>query len=138
MRGESTEVELQYVEVGAGLPTWAPYQAIIYSAKIEFTRKQPDGELFDPISITVPMDFSVPVDPAGKKTAKTSLKVAPEWWVEQNFGPNDPTEVGDIVVAEAKITFTGADSVSGRSLQAIGKLDVHFADFYDDPQSAGK
>jgi len=138
MVGATTEVELQYVEIGAGLPTWTPYQAIITKAKIEFKRTQPDGELFDPISITVPMDFNVPVDPAGKKTAKTSFEVAPEWWVEQNFDANDPTAVGDIVVAEAKITFTGADSVSGKLIQAIGMLDVHLADFYDDPQSMGK
>jgi hypothetical protein len=138
MRGETTEVELQYVEIGAGLPTWTPYEVIISKATIAFTRTQPDAEPFDPPSITVPMDFNVPVDPTGKKTSKAVFEVAPEWWVERNFEANDPTEVGDIVVADAKITFTGVDSVSGRQVQAIGRLDVQFADFYDDPSSPGR
>jgi hypothetical protein len=138
MRGESTKVELQYVEAGPGLPTWRPYEAVLTKATISYTRTQPDAEPFEPPSITYPMNFNIQADYTEKKTAIMSFEVAPAWWVEQNFSESGPTEVGEIVAAEATIRFSGYDSVAGKELLAVGKLALQFADFYDNPATAGR
>jgi hypothetical protein len=134
---DSIEVELQYVEIGAGLPTWTPYQASIN--RITVTYKSADPTITYDNAI-IPMFMSVVADREGKKTRKFTTTVVPAWWKEKTFGDDvvEPPDYDLLDVVDATIKFSGYDSVSGRAVEASGKLSIEFGNFYDDPTSFGK
>ena len=134
---DTVAVELQYVEVGPGLPSWTPYQAIANKATISYKSADPTVT-YD--NVTTPLSVSVMSDPTGRKVTKFGLTVVPLWWKEQYFDGDvsDPTQTSIIDVVNATVKFTATDSISGKELQATGYLQIEFADFYDDPRSAGR
>ena len=130
---DTVTVEMQYVEIGAGLPTWTPYQAILTKGTIKYTSLREETEYED---VVTPLTVSVPADPEGKKTTKFKMCVVPAWWKELYFSEGDPDEIIDVV--DAEITFSAYDSISMMTRTAKGNLQIEIADFYDDPEGAGR
>lgn len=137
VRADSAEIELQYVEIGAGLPTWTPFEAIINKATITY-KSQVDPEIiYDPV--VIPMTAYIMSDPTGKKTTRFVMTVLPVWWKIQYFDGDvsDPPDYDLLDVVEATIRFAGWDSVSLREVEATGKLQIEIGNFYDNEQSFG-
>jgi hypothetical protein len=139
---DSVEVVLQYVEIGAGLPTWTPYEALINQATVKFTSKNLTDEPPPYEDVKVTLAQSCVADPTGK--TKTTFYMTPisAAWKEKvfaDFTNEDDPEYTDIVdLADAKITFSGYDSVANRPVQAVGTFPVEFGNFYDDPSRFGR
>jgi len=133
-------IELQYVEIGPGLPTWTPYQANITRAQISFDKKL--GELQgnpDPVNVVV--NWAVPADPTGKKTVTAYLTICPALWKEQWFGDeaaNDPSELNAVGTYSARVRLTGIDDASGATVTAEGTVLVTFGNFFDDESRIGQ
>jgi len=134
---DTAEVELQYIEIGAGLPTWTPYEAIIDKATI--TYKSADPTVTYDIAV-IPLTTSIMSDREGKKTRKFVTTVVPAWWKERAFGGDvaEPPDYDLLDVVDATVKFSGWDSVSLRTVEAIGKLQIEFGNFPDNEQTFGK
>jgi hypothetical protein len=134
---DSVEIELQYVEIGAGLPTWTPFEAIVNKATIKYESSDPTIT-YDPEVIN--METYVMADQTNKKPTKFWMLFATPTWKEKYFPPDDydPTtgEIADNV--KATFTFSGWDSVALRTVEAKGTLQIEFGNFYDDQSAFGK
>ncbi len=137
VRADSAEIELQYVEIGAGLPTWTPFEAIINRATITYKSQMDPEIIYDPV--VVPMTAYIMSDPTGKKTTKFVTTVLPVWWKIQYFDGDvsDPPDYDLLDVVEATIRFAGWDSVSLRNVEATGKLQIEIGNFYDNEHAFG-
>jgi hypothetical protein len=143
--GDSVKVEMQYVEIGAGLPTYTPYEAIVTQATVTFTSKVPADPADKPPyqKVTVPLTVVVPSDPTGKKITTFWMTPVPSSWkqlvfLDGGFITESPYELNNVDLAEAKVTFIGYDSVANRSVEASGTFQVEFGNFWDDPTRFGK
>jgi hypothetical protein len=130
-------VELQYVDIGLGLPTWTPYQAIVNKVVISY-KSATEGVVYD--NVTMPMTQAVMADREGKKTVKFHATLVPAWWKEKFFGDDviEPPDYDILDHVEATIKFTAIDSVSGREIVGTGKLGMEIGNFYDDEGTIGK
>jgi hypothetical protein len=137
VRADSAEIELQYVEIGAGLPTWTPFEAIINRATITYKSQMDPEIIYDPV--VVPMTAYIMSDPTGKKTTSFVTTVLPVWWKIQYFDGDvaDPPDYDLLDVVEATIRFAGWDSVSLRNVEATGKLQIEIGNFYDNENAFG-
>lgn len=128
-------IELQYVEIGSGLPTWTPYQALVHKGVIKF--KSQSGNSYP--EVTMPMNIAVVADREGRRTVNATAELVPGWWKEQNFGDDieEPPDYGTVEVLEATLTLTAMDSISGREVIAQGKYQIVVGNFYDDPEAFG-
>ena len=124
MYDDTVAVELQYVEIGPGLPTWTPYQAIVNKATITYKSSDPTIT-YD--NATEPLSVSVPADQTGKKLTKFQLAVV-----------SDPTTNNILDVVNATIKVTATDSISGKECQGTGYLQIEIADFADDARVLGR
>jgi hypothetical protein len=137
---DSVPVVMQYVEIGAGLPTVTPYTASINRAVISYTKSSEDAP--DYTSATIPLSVTVPSDPTGKKTTTFHMNVVTATFKQTNWEEDvqedDPyfTDIFDLISATA--TFYGYDSVADRELKAVGKFQIEVGNFYDDPSRFGK
>ncbi len=131
------DVEFQYVEIGAGLPTWTPYVATINSYTIWYRSSADTTVTYD--SIVVPTTVVVPADREGKRTTKAKLMLVSGSWKQQFFRsrigdePNDGDGFNDIL--QARIKFSGYDSVANRKITARANATIRVADFWDSPSS---
>jgi len=141
---DSLKVELQYVEIGAGLPTWTPYEAIINKATVKFKSRLTMDEPPPYKDAVAVLEQHVPSDPAGKKTTSFYFTPITAVWKQQVFGEagvieeDDPYFTDLIDLADATVTFTGYDPVSNRDVSATGTLQVEFGNLYDDPSRFGR
>jgi hypothetical protein len=144
--------EFQYVEIGAGLPTWTPFHAEIREYRVSYKtltgRENPNGPpppegpgTYPYGDWFVPLTVTVPVEREAQKRTEATLEVASSWW-KQSFcsegigeSPDDNTLL-DIV--QADFSFTALDSVSGRTVYAQGSATLYLGDFYDDPERFGQ
>jgi hypothetical protein len=137
---DSVPVEMQYVEIGAGLPTVTPYTASINKAKIDYSGSSEEEITYT--SSTVPLSVTVPSDPTGKKTTMFYLNVVSatfkqaHW--EDDVADDDPYYIDLYDLITATVTFTGHDSVADREVKAIGKLQIEAGNIYDDPSRFGQ
>ncbi|MFO7675545.1 MAG: hypothetical protein R6X12_04430 [bacterium] len=134
------DIELQYVEIGLGLPTWTPYVASVEKATISYTNLT-TGEAYD-VAI-VSMSASVESDPEGKKTATAKLNIAPGEWKDKVFGDeaqSDPTDddYGPVAQVRATVTVEGYDYVSNKRVKAVKDCDITFGNFWDEPTRLGQ
>jgi hypothetical protein len=138
-QADTTEIELQYVEIGAGLPVWTPFEAIIHRATISYASKYATPPRTY-VNAVVPMNQYVMSDRENKKTTKFTMVVVPLWWKMQAFGNDvsEPPEYDFVDVVDVTIKFSGWDSVSQRTVEATGKLMIEFANFIDDEEKFGK
>jgi len=144
--GDSVKVVLQYIEIGAGLPTTTPYVALIEKATVKFTSMIAADPADKPPyqKVTVPLAVSVPADPSGKKLTTFWMTPTPASWKQLVFGEggfineDDPFALNTVDLAEAEFTFTGYDSVANRSVEAVATMQVEFGNFYDDETRFGK
>jgi hypothetical protein len=138
---ESVEVVLQYVEIGAGLPTWTPYQACVNKASITFRSNMPGGDE-PPVynKVTIPLNQAVMADAAGKTTTTFFMTCIPAVWKQTTFVDFflEPPDYDIVDLADATFTFTGYDSLANRDVRAVGTLQVEFGNFYDDLSRFGK
>jgi len=137
---DSVPVVMQYVEIGAGMPTWTPYTATLNRAVISYTKSSEDAP--DYASATIPLTVAVLADPTGKKTTIFYINVVTStfkqlYW-EEDVQDDDPyyTDIFDLISATA--TFYGYDSVADREVKAAGKFQIEVGNFYDDPSRFGK
>ena len=143
---DSVQVEMQYAEIGAGLPTWRPGVAIVTQASVKFTSKNISGNDIQYEVAKIGLRQAVPSDQTGKKTTTFFMSPISSSWKQKVFGGEgagvineDDEYYNDIVdLADATITFTGYDSVANRLLSAQGTYLVEFGNFYDDPSRFGK
>jgi hypothetical protein len=139
---DSVQVVLEYVEIGAGLPTWTPYEALLNKATIGFKSKLATDEPPVYTTVSIPLTQSVVADRTGKTKTTFWMTAVPATWKSLIFtdyaNEDDPTFTDIVDLAEATITFTGYDSVANRDLKASGLLQVEFGNFYDDPSRFGK
>jgi len=135
---DTCEIQLQYVEIGAGLPTWTPFEAIINKATISYKSLLDPAVTYD--NEVVPMTYYVMADQTNKKTTKFFMTVASASWKEKTFGDDiaDPPDYDLLDKVEATIKFSGWDSVSLRTVEAQGKLQIEFGNLYDDPSKFEK
>lgn len=136
--GQNAEIELQYVEIGNGLPTLYGYQAMVYAGKITY-KSALTGE--DLGRVTMPMTIAVLADPSGRRTVRTNAQLVPATWLIEHYGdaiddasPDEFTVEDDV---DATLTIQAVDSTSGRNLEAIAKFRIVVGNFYDDPSSLG-
>jgi hypothetical protein len=139
---DSTKVELQYAEIGAGLPTWKTPEAVVTQASVKFTSKNISGEAPPYEVAKVGLRQAVPSDPSGKKITTFWLTPISSSWKQKVFADfineDDQNYVDIVDIADATITFTGYDSVVNRDVSASGTFQVEFGNFYDDPTRFGK
>jgi len=135
--GDSVEVVLQYVEIGAGLPTWTPYEAIINKATIKYKSADPESQ-YEPS--VIPMTQYVMADQTNKKTTKFYMSAVTATWKQTNFGDavTEPPDYDILDIVKATFEFSGWDSVALRDVKATGDLQIEFGNFYDDISSFGK
>jgi hypothetical protein len=128
---DSIEVALQYLEIGAGLPTWTPYEAVINKATVTYKSLLDPETVYDPAII--PMTQYVMADHTNKKITKFFVTVVTATWKRTYFSESEPPEIDpdpqDVV--EATIKFSGWDSVAVRTVEATGKLTIEFGSFPD-------
>jgi hypothetical protein len=139
---DSVKVELQYVEIGAGLPTWTPYIALLNQATVTFKSKLTVDQPPEYQKVVVPLTQAIQADASGKTRASFWFTPIPAAWKQVVFGDfasvEDPTQIDLVDVAEATVTFSGYDSVANRDVSASGKFEVEFGNLYDDPSRFGK
>ncbi len=139
---DSVKVELQYVEIGAGLPTWTPYEALINQATVKFTSKNLTDEPPPYEDVKIALSQSCVADRTGKTRTSFFMTPISAAWKQKVFvdfiDTEDPEFIDIVDLADAKITFSGYDSVANRAVQAVGTLPVEFGNFYDDPSRFGR
>jgi len=140
---DSVQVELQYVEIGPGLPTWTPYVAHINKAVIKYiTTNLEEKENLNYSPATFPLTQTVQSDPDGKQTTTFYMKaVTPTFkqtWFTEYIDEEDPYLFNVLDLIDATVTFTGFDTVANREVQAAGKFQIEVGNFYDDPSRFGQ
>ncbi|MBM3321881.1 hypothetical protein FJY69_00130 [candidate division WOR-3 bacterium] len=140
MADDTCRFEFQYVEIGAGLPTWTPFHAEIKEYTVSYTTLIGSGNSYD--DLFVPLTITIPVEQELPKATEVTLVVTQSWWKSKYFADDigdDPTEnSGMLDAVQADFEFTAIDSVSGRRVKAQGVAELKFADFWDDPDRLGQ
>lgn len=134
------EIELQYVEIGLGLPTWTPYQAHIKRIDISYRdMSSVPPKVLEPQKVTINTDIVVPADVKGIKTSKATFPIVTGGWKEKNLEvAGDPTETGGDVTVKATIKISGTDDASGKQIEAQTDFTVNFSNRWDDPSRIGQ
>ncbi len=139
---DSVEVVLQYVEIGAGMPTWTPYEALINQATVKFTSKNLTDEPPPYEDAKVTLTQACVADAEGKKMTTFYMTLISAAWKQKVFGDfideDDPEYMDIIDLADATVTFFGYDSVADREVKAVGKFQIEVGNFYDDPTRFGR
>jgi len=139
---DSLKVELQYVEIGAGLPLWRKPVAIITQASVKFTSKNISGEDIPYEVAKIGLRQAVPSDPEAKKVTTFFMSPISASWKQKIFADytndDDPDYIDVVDLADVVVTFTGYDSVINRQLSAQGTFQVEFGNLYDDKSRFGK
>ncbi len=142
--GDIVEIELQYTELGLGLPSWTPYVAHINRIEVEYSDVATTGppQQFE-YDVSLPVDVAVKSDREGKKTTETEFMLVPAFWKEYYFADDaqdDPTDddYGVVATLEAKVTVEGYDEASGQKIEAEGEATVIIGNFWDDPDRLGQ
>jgi hypothetical protein len=142
VNADSVKVELQYVEIGAGLPTWTPYEALLNQATVTFKSKLTVDQPVTYQKLVIPLTMAVPADASGKSKVTFWLAAIPAAWKQLVFADfasvEDPNQIDVTDLTEATVTFSGYDSVANRSVSASGKFEVTFGNFFDDPTKFGR
>ncbi|MCX6843994.1 MAG: hypothetical protein NTX53_17155 [candidate division WOR-3 bacterium] len=138
IQADTAEIELEYVEVGPGLPTLTPFEAVINQSTITYKSLLDPEITYKPVII--PLTTRVTSDPTGKKTTKFVTTVLPVWWKQEYFDGDviNPPDFDLLDVVEATIKFAGWDSVSGRNVEATGVLLIEIGNFYDNEMTFGR
>jgi len=139
---DSVRVELQYVEIGAGLPTWTPYEALLNQATVSFKSKLATDQPPTYQNVIIPLTMAIPADASGKTKVSFWITPIPAAWKSFVFADyvsvEDPNQIDITDLAQATISFSGYDSVANREVKASGTFQVQFGNFFDDPTRFGK
>jgi hypothetical protein len=134
--GFSVPVELQYVEIGSGLPTWTPYQATVHTARVTYKNAagEPRGQY------TYAVNHAVVADREGKERHVAQFPLVPSEWLIEQYGDEiagDPEDIDIVETVEGILKITAVDSMTGREFEASANFSVEVGNFYDDPSSIG-
>ncbi len=136
---DSVPIELSYVEIGPGLPTWRTYTAQINKVTVTFSRVM--GEVPEALPrIEIATCITVPSDPTGKKTVTARVPLIPALWKEENFGSGagDPSETSIDAVLNAKVKLSGVDLATAQPVETEVTVPVYIGNFWDDPTRIGQ
>jgi hypothetical protein len=126
------KVQLQYVEIGLGLPTWTPYQANIEQVQLTYEAVPEVGEPIDELPpLVLPMSLAVLADRTGETPVEGQFNILPAWYKENYF------DAGDQYILKITVKISGHDDATGEKVEATGVLQASVADYWDDPNSIG-
>ncbi len=133
---QNAELVLQYVEIGSGLPTWTPYQAIVHTGRIIY--KSASG--VDRGRVTLPLNIAVMADREGRRTVKAKAQLVPASWLIEQYGDDIADQPDDLEIideVDGTLTLQATDSLTGRDVQCVAKFRVVVGNLYDDPSRIG-
>ena len=141
---DTVEVVLEYIEIGAGLPTWTPYVATVTEAKIKYTSTNADDPFpYEPSTVTIPLRQTVKADASGKLTTAFKMTAMSATFKQLSYEgevqeppPNGEYNIVDLI--KATITFTAYDSVADRTVKTAGDFAIEVGNFYDDLNRFGQ
>ena len=134
------DIDLQYVEIGLGLPTWTPYLANVERATISYVNLE-TGEAYE--AVQVALNVSVEADPEGGRSTRTEITIAPGQWKARTFEeylqdtPEDD-DYGPVATVKATVTVEGIDYVSNNRIRATKDCHIVFGNFWDEPSRLGQ
>ncbi|MEO0082011.1 MAG: hypothetical protein ABIL25_06945 [candidate division WOR-3 bacterium] len=130
---DNVEIQLQYVELGLGLPTWTPYQAHITKIQIDYSDAA--GTQYDPAVMRT--NIVIPADPEGKTVKKATFTLVPSWWKTKYFEDeaqgSPEEEYGEVATLTAKVTVTGYDDASKKDIRAEAFTTIVMGNWWDEP-----
>lgn len=132
-------LELQYVEMGLGLPTWTPYQAHI--TRVAVTYNAPTGtppEEWEGSQTVYSTNIVVSADPEGRNTTEADILLIPAAWKEQHFDAGDPEEYGPEGIVIANVQLDGIDDVSKKTIRATNAITVEIGNWWDELSRLGQ
>ncbi|MBN2537940.1 hypothetical protein JXB37_06680 [candidate division WOR-3 bacterium] len=138
--GDLAELELQYVEIGLGLPTWTPYQAHLEQATITYRSAGEPGE-WEGTYITYGIKIPVMADREGDKTTRATIPIMTSEWKEFYFGAeaaDDPSDLGPVATVVAEIKLKGFDEASGRPVECENAMTIEVGNWWDDISRIGQ
>jgi hypothetical protein len=128
-------VELSYVEIGLGLPTYpTTYTARLTDYKINFSNVHlvPTDTNWHLNSVSGAMDVEVPSSPEGGRAVTANIKVIPQEWMIMYF--ND-LSLG--VELKATVIVNGYEELTHHTISDTGAFTIDIADYWDDPFTFG-
>lgn len=134
------DLDLQYVEIGLGLPTWTPYIASLERATISYLNLE-TGETYE--AVQVAMSATVEADPNARRTERVRLTIAPGQWkarVFEEYLQTDPEDddYGPVAQVKATILIEGFDYTTKNKVKAVKECDIIFGNFWDEPSRLGQ
>lgn len=130
-------VGLQYVEIGAGLPTWTPYQAHLKNVTVTYSSPVPTGEDWENTTVTYKTNMVVEADHEGRVT-EHEMMLIPSWWKEEYFEINDPEDYGSQAVVMCEIKLSGYDDASMKDVEVTDNMTVEIGSWFDEPARIGQ
>jgi len=135
-------MELQYVEIGLGLPTWTPYTAHVTKITVRYDDASvtpPTGE--EPVpytSTTLPADITIESDVELRNSTTASFSIVPAGWKEYYFGDEaqdewDDDDFGVKAHLNATVRVEGIDLASGDDVRGEGEIEILIGNYWDDP-----
>ncbi len=137
-------VDIQYVEIGLGLPTWTPYTAQINKITVDYVDAGViPGEVVQYSSTTLPADITVQSDVDVKKFTTAEFTIAPSLWKEYHFGDEaqdewNEDEYGVVAHLSARVTVEAVDLASNKEVEAEAETEIIIGNFWDDPDRLGQ
>ncbi|HDQ99750.1 MAG TPA: hypothetical protein ENN51_05655 [candidate division WOR-3 bacterium] len=134
------DMDLQYVEMGLGLPTWTPYLANVERATISYVNLE-TGETYE--AVQVALSAAVQADPEGRRSTRVQIAIAPGQWKASTFedylqtAPEDD-DYGPVATVKATVTVEGIDYVSTNRVRATKDCLIIFGNFWDEPSRLGQ
>jgi hypothetical protein len=138
--GDMAELDLQYVEIGLGLPTWTPYQARLEQATITY-RSAGEPDEWEGTYITYGLRVTVEADREGGKIVTATIPVITAEWKEFYFGGeagDDPSELGGVATVIAEIKLEGVDDASGEPVECETAMTIELGNWWDDISRIGQ
>ena len=138
------EIELQYVEIGLGLPTWTPYHAQITKISVTFVDAgvvPGEGEEYLPVVLA--QNIQVLADRTGDEMTTGEFAIIPAEWKAYHFGddaqdsPYDD-DYGVVATIKASVKVEGVEVTTGNRVRASADVLIHVGNYWDDPDRLGQ
>ncbi|MEO0075249.1 MAG: hypothetical protein ABIK31_03980 [candidate division WOR-3 bacterium] len=135
MHDYAIPVQVRYVEVGLGLPTYpTPYTARITDYKVTFRHQSKPQWTFTAVNGATNM--VIPADPNGRSSVTNNLTVIPGVWLRSNF--NDSLEGREpntlwCGVLKATLILSGYEELTQEPITDTAYFSINISDSYDDP-----
>ena len=135
------EIELQYVELGMGLPAWTPYQAHMDKVTLTYTDITPDESPADWSGTRVVFykKMSLAADIEGKTTVTYTIPVLDASFKEEHFEEAGSPLEGDVQAwIRVTVHLEGIDVTSGKELETENEMTIRVGNYWDEPGRIGQ